>query len=418
VTPGWTALEAVLPLSGAEDSLRLLLEGDRVRSCVLSPGSGHRGIEKLAESKTWDQVLRLLERICGVCPASHSAAAVLAMEEIAGASVPERGQFIRTLVCELERIQSHLLWFGLMGHCLGHRNLWAWAWRHRETVASVFERISGNRVMHDLFKPGGVRRDVPLETLPWIASRLDGLRPAVDLLASVFSDDPVVRLRTRGVGVLDEAAVRKHGAVGPVARASGMALDVRKDDPYFAYPWVDWSLSVARGGDVLAKAEVRLGELTESIGIAGQCLDRMRPGPVSVDVKTVPRGMGIGRVEAPRGELFHCLVSDGTRSPIRVHIRPPSYANLRTNESACPGEDVDDAVLVIAASDPCLGCVDRLVAVSGAGVKNRTLTGADLIRRSQAKTAGMAGDMPAAGGNGRPPSGWTRGSGGDGRCGG
>jgi NADH-quinone oxidoreductase subunit D len=287
----------------------------------------------------------------------------------------------------MERIHSHLLWFGVLGHCLGHVSLWMHSWKTRELVCEVSERVSGNRLNRDLFMPGGVRRDLDEEALPWIAERLDRIKPALDAIGSVFFDDAVVRARTRGVGILSEETVRHYGAVGPLARASGVAVDVRKDDPYFAYPWVDWDLAIEKEGDVQAKARVRFSELGASIRIVEQCLDRLRPGPVAAHVRSLPPGMGIGRVEAPRGELFHCLVCDGTESPIRYHIRAPSYANLRTNEAACRGEELDDAVLVVAASDPCMACTERLVSVDAADPSHSARTGEELVRMSQAKTA-------------------------------
>jgi NADH-quinone oxidoreductase subunit D len=240
-----------------------------------------------------------------------------------------------------------------------------------------------------LFKPGGVRRDVDEETFPWIFERLDRCAPVLDLLDCLLSDDPIFKARTQGVGVLSEDAVRTYGVVGPAARASGVAVDVRKDDPYFAYPWVDWNLALRSGGDIHAKAEVRLFEMRESLDIIRQCLTRMKPGPVEADVKGLPAGIGIGRVEAPRGELFHFLVADGAHKPVRYQIRAPSYVNVFSLEEVLIGEDIDDAALVLAAMDPCTACTERLTAVLRNDPERPVLSGLELIRRSLAKTEGL-----------------------------
>jgi len=393
-------LDRMHPLFRAGDLFRLHVEADRVASLEVDLGTHHRGIEKLAESKSWDQLPFLLERICGLCSVSHPAAAVRAMEEMGGIPVPERAQYIRTFVCELERIQSHLLWFGTMGHTAGFDGLWMWSWRHRESVCGIYETVFGNRLFPSVILPGGVLRDVDGESISWILEKLDRLRPGMDFLEEILSGDPIFGTRTRGIGILAEETVLRYGAVGPAARASGVAVDVRKDDPYFAYPWVDWNLGLRTAGDVHANAEIRLFEMRESLDIVRQCLRQMRPGPIRTEFRSLPPGMGIGRMEAPRGELFTCLVGDGSHRPLRVHIRAPSMANLPTLEQTCAGADLDDAAVILAAADPCTGCAERMTVVEDAGRRYGILTGADLVRRARGKTErlreGMKGTRSGA----------------------
>ena len=380
------SLEGMHPLFQGGDLFRLTVEADRIAALDIELGTHYRGIEKLAETKSWDQLPFLLERICGMCSSSHPAAAVRAMEELGGVPVPERAQYIRTLVCELERIQSHLLWFGTVGHNAGFQSLWMWTWKYRERICKVFETVFGNRLIPSVFMAGGVRRDIEEETIPWMQESLDRFQPALDLLEGVLTGDLIFRIRTKSIGVLSEEVVRKYGMVGPAARASGVAVDVRKDDPYFAYPWVDWNLAVRQEGDVYANAEIRLFEMRESLDIVRQCLKQMKSGPVQTDLKSLPGGMGIGRVEAPRGELFYCLVGDGTHRPIRVQIRAPSSANLPALEESAVGADLDDAAVIVAAADPCTGCAERMVVIGRADPFQRILAGVELVRRSHRKT--------------------------------
>jgi membrane-bound hydrogenase subunit alpha len=398
------SLEGMHPLFRVGDLFRLHVEADKVAALEVDLGTHHRGIEKLAESKSWDQLPFLLERICGLCSVSHPAAAVRAMEEMGGISVPERAQYIRTFVCELERIQSHLLWFGTVGHTAGFNGLWMWSWKYRESVCRIFETVFGNRLIPSVILLGGVLRDVDGESVSWIMETLDRLQPGMDLLEEVLNRDLILGTRTRGIGILAEETVLRFGAVGPAARASGVAVDVRKDDPYFAYPWVDWNLGLRRDGDVHANAEIRLFEMRESLDIVRQCLKQMRPGPIRTELSGLPPGMGIGRVEAPRGELFYCMAGDGAHHPVRVQIRAPSMVNLPLLEQTCVGADLDDAAVILAAADPCTGCAERMTVVERASTRSRILSGGDLIRRSRRKTErlcdGLNGTWICAGGTG------------------
>ena len=300
------------PLQEEPEFFRLHVEGERVVKMDIEIGYNHRGIEKLAESKSWDQVVFLVERICGICSTSHPAASINAMEDLGGIEAPERAQYIRTIICELERVHSHLLWLGLAGHFIGYNTVWMWAWKYREIVCDILDKITGNRQSYAMFKVGGVRRDILDEDIPWFKKSLDQLKPVVDMFKGAVMDDPVIHARTKGIGVLTTKQAKDYCVVGPTARPSGVAIDVRKDDPYFAYDWLDWDIVVLQEGDIFAKAACRILEMYESIKIIEQSLNALKKekGPIEADIKDIPEGIGIGHHEAPRGEVFHFVQSD------------------------------------------------------------------------------------------------------------
>jgi len=380
------------PLLEEAEHFKLTVEGERVVDIDMRVGYMHRGIEKLSESKTFDQVPFLVERICGICSTSHPLAYVNAVEDLAGVEIPERAKFIRTIIAELERIHSHLLWLGLAGHFIGYDTVFMWAWRYREPVLDLFELISGNRNHYAMMQVGGVRRDIKEEDYDTIRATLEEVRTATEMFIGAVMDDPVFHARTRGVGVLTPEDARAYGTLGPTVRGSGIPDDTRRDDPYAAYDLVDWQVATYEGGDVFAKAAVRLLEVIESVKIVGQCVDRMRPGPISADVQRIPPGEGIGHAEAPRGEVFHYVRSDGSARPVRHKVRAPSLMNIPSFKATCIGEQVADAALITAAVDPCYCCTER-TAVVGKGSEKPFMTGADLVEMSRRKTAALRNDL-------------------------
>jgi NADH-quinone oxidoreductase subunit D len=265
-----------------------------------------------------------------------------------------------------------------------------WAWKYREPVLDLFEMITGNRNSYAMFKVGGVRRDIENSKISLIRKILSDVRKKTDLLAGAVMDDPVIHARTKGVGILTKHDIIDYGAVGPTARASGVAIDVRKDDPYAAYPLVNWKVITAEAGDVFAKAEVRLLEIYESISIIEQCLDgleKTKEGDIKIKIKEIPEGMGTGRAEAPRGEVFHFVVSDGSNSPARHKIRAPSYVNIATFRKSCIGQTIADATISLAAVDPCYCCTERLAVAYDIRSFNKIMNANELIERSVMRTA-------------------------------
>ncbi len=377
------------PLQEEPELFKLYCEGEIVKDIEWETGYNHRGIEKINESKTFDQVFFVVERVCGICSTSHPFAFANAMEEIAKTEIPDRAKYIRTIIGELERLHSHLLWVGLAGHFLGYNTVFMWAWKYREIVLDLFERITGNRNNYAMFRIGGVRRDIPNSSVAEIRKLLDTLKPKADLLTGAVMDDPVIHARTKNIGILTKEDIRNFGAVGPTARASGIAIDVRKDDPYAAYPLVNWKVITSEGCDVFAKAEVRLLEIYESISIIEQCLTKMallKEGEIVTTVKNIPEGMGFGRAEAPRGEVFHFVKSDGSNSPVRHKIRAPSYVNVATFKKSCIGQTIADATIILAAVDPCYCCTERMAFAYDYHSGKKIMNGLDLIRISHQKT--------------------------------
>ena len=380
------------PLQEEPECFKLHVEGEKVLSLDIQLGYNHRGVEKLAESKSYDQILFLMERICGICSTSHPFAGVNALENLVGVEVPERAKYIRSILGEMERIHSHLLWLGLAGHFMGYNTLFMWAWKTREIVLDLLERISGNRQNYSMFKVGGVRRDVKDDEIPSYLKELDRLLPALDLFRGAVADDPVVHARTKGIGVLTAEDIRRFGAVGPTARASGVDIDVRLDDPYAAYSMVDWKVVTGTRGDVYDKVMVRILEMYESHAIITQCLRKLPPGEIDARVKEIPAGEGIGRHEAPRGEVMHYVRSDGTNRPARYKVRAPSFMNVATNTKAVVGQTISDATLILAAVDPCYCCSERVSAVERRTGK-RLWSGAELVRLSQDATRRLRAKM-------------------------
>lgn len=373
------------PLLEEPEFFKFYVEGETVVDADVRIGYNHRGIEKLAESKTYEQDVFLVERICGICSTSHPFAFVQAAEDVSGIIVPERAQYIRTIIGELERIHSHLLWVGLAGHFIGYNTVFMWAWKYREPVNDMFEIITGNRQHYAMFKVGGVRRDISGEQAGGLLKVLNEVENFVSMITKAVLEDPVIQARLKGVGVLKKQDAIDLCVVGPVARASGVAIDVRKDHPYAAYDKVDWNIITQETGDVWAKAVVRLLELAESIKIIRGCLAKMPEGPIDADIREIGAGEGIGQHEAPRGEVFHYIRANGTNYPERHKIRAPSFMNVPSFKKTVIGESISDAALITASVDPCYCCTERM-AVLDCETNKVLANGEDLIEMSRKKT--------------------------------
>lgn len=381
------------PILEEPEFFELHVDGEKVVDIDMTIGWSHRGIELLSESKTWDQVPFLVERICGICSCSHPFAYVKAVEDLLQVEVPKRAQYIRVITAELERLHSHLLWTGLAGHFLGYNTVFMWCWKYREPLLDILEAVTGNRNHYAMMRIGGVRRDIPSEEYGNIRKLLDFLWTKNDMLTGAILDDPVIHARTKGVGIFGREQCRLYGALGPTARAGGYDIDARRDHPIDAYGELDFKVIVCQNGDVFDKAVVRQLENFESIKIIRQCLDRLEAmGPLQdeselrLEIGEVPPGEGIGVYEAPRGEVLHYVRSSGKNMPLRHKVRAPSFNNILTNEASVPGNTVADAGLITAAVDPCYSCTERVGRVDVATGVRYILSEGDLIRLSQEKT--------------------------------
>jgi NADH-quinone oxidoreductase subunit D len=374
------------PLQEEPEFFRLRVEGEEVVGIDIELGYNHRGIEKLSEGKNFHQVTFLVERICGICSTSHPFAYVNAIEDLAGIEIPERAKYIRTVVGEMERLHSHLLWVGLAGHFIGYNTVWMWAWKYREPLLELCESVFGNRQHYAMMKIGGVNRDISDEQGDLISKSMDGVLKKNDMLQRAVQDDPVIKARLKNAGILPREEAISYCVVGPTARASGVEIDVRKNDPYAAYGLVDWNIAVRKEGDIYAKAMVRFDEMRESASIIRQCVGKLKninTDDICAEVKEIPEGEGIGHHEAPRGEVFHYVRSYGGTVPYRHKVRAPSYVNVLSNEFAVIGGTIPDAALTLAAVDPCYCCTERMQAVDESG---SVLSSRELIKQSQEKT--------------------------------
>lgn len=351
------------PLQEEMEFFQLTVDGEIVTDIDVRISYNHRGIEKISETLQFDQVPYLVSRVCGICSASHPLAYINAVENIAGVTPPERAQYIRVIINELERIHSHLLWVGLGGHFIGYDTVFMWAWKYREPVLDLLEAITGNRNNYGNVRVGGCREDIPDEIIPKILEDMDIVEKKTALITNAVLDDPVLHARLKGVGVLSKEDGVKYAVTGPTARGSDIAIDARYDDPYAAYGDLDWKVITRPEGDVFAKAVVRLLEIFEAIKMIRQAVKKIPKGPIALEVKDVPPGEGCGRAEAPRGETFHYVRSDGGNRPIRHKIRAPSYVNVPSFRASCIGEHIADVTLTLAAVDPCYSCTERLAVV-------------------------------------------------------
>jgi len=373
------------PVLEEPEYIQLYVDGETVEKADIDLGRVHRGMELLAEEKTFDQDTFLIERICGICSASHSWAGSLAMEDIVGVTVPDRARYLRTIVHELERLHSHMLWVGLGGHILGYWTVFMWGWKYREPVLDALEMITGNRQNYAWYRPGGVRRDVPDEIWPEVVKIIDEFDKHTDLLIGAILDDPVILSRLKGVGYLSTEDAIRYGTLGPTARGSGVDIDVRRDETYGAYDEVDWDVIVQPDGDCLAVAVVRLLEMKESCKIIKQCIEKLPGGPIATEIRDFGRGEGVGHVEAPRGESFHFVRSNGTNMPERHKMRAPTFLNIPSFRPRVKGESISDAVLIFAIIDPCYSCTERMAIIDPDG-RASEVSGSDLIKLSHQKT--------------------------------
>ncbi|MFA5157097.1 MAG: nickel-dependent hydrogenase large subunit [Candidatus Omnitrophota bacterium] len=362
-------------------SFSLLLSGEKILEAGVRLGYNHRGIEKACEERTYIQGLYLIERICGICSHAHSTCFAQAVEEIVGISVPKRAEYIRTLVGELERIHSHLLWLGVAGHEVGFDTLLMYTWSDREIVMDILAGLTGNRVNYGINCLGGVRRDISAEQVKDMLKAMDTLEERTKYYIEVATGETTLIKRLSGVGVMSKEDVLRLGAVGPTARASGVARDVRKDDPYAAYAEIDFKVITDSHNDIYGRTIVRLGELMESYSIIRKVLKNLPGGEIAVKVpRKIPAGEAVSRYEAPRGEDLHYVKANGTDKPERVKVRAPTLANIQTVAFMLEDRYLADMPIVVAAIDPCFSCTDRLIALKNHEKKGRKIVTWESLR--------------------------------------
>jgi Ni,Fe-hydrogenase III large subunit/Ni,Fe-hydrogenase III component G len=342
---------------------RLYVDGEVVRGCEYRGFMVHRGIEKLAESVlTYNDIPMLAERICGICGCVHNVAYAQAVESAAAIQPPPRAEYIRAIMLEIERLHSHLLWVGLACHIVGFDTLFMQAFRIREPIMWIAEKISGNRKTYALCVIGGVRWDFTPEIKAELRQVLDKLETEWKPVVAAVSRDKNIQKRTRGVGVADRTLVKNAGLIGPVARAAGVDVDCRRDHPYAVYDRLDFEVITENGGDVWSRVLVRMKEVFESIKIIRQCLDKIEDGPIQISLPDeLPVGrLGLSSVEAPRGESHHFVITGENNRPRRWRVRAPTYQNLQGVPAMIKDQRLADMTISLASIDPCFSCTDRM----------------------------------------------------------
>ena len=275
------------------ERFKIHTEGEKVVGVEVAVGYNHRGIEKLAERKTFEQDILLVERICGICSMSHPVAFVQAVEDIAGVEVPERANYTRMIIAEMERIHSHMLWAGIAAEIIGIETLFMYIWRDREYVLDQLEIITGNRNHYAWNTIGGCRKDITREHIPGLLTAMEIIERRTEYYIDAFLRNRTIRARLIGTGILPKEDAQRLCTVGPTARASGYAVDVRKDDPHLAYDKVEFEEIVLDEEDNMARAKVRLLEILESARIIRQAihaLKKLPEGDIAVPVPEIPPG--------------------------------------------------------------------------------------------------------------------------------
>jgi membrane-bound hydrogenase subunit alpha len=360
------------------------IEGEEIVGARIRMGYNHRGMEKACEERNYYQCIYLLERICGICSHSHTTAFVQAVEKLLELEVPRRGLYLRTLVCELERLHSHLLWLGVAAHEVGFDTLFMYVWRDRELVMNILEEISGNRVNYAINTIGGVRRDITEEQRKKILDGMLILNKRLEYYTNIATHEPSFIARIQGVGRMSKERALQMCTAGPFARASGVEMDIRRDEPYAAYPELDFQVITSDLCDILGRVIVRVLEMVESCKIIDQLLRQLPEGDIAAPkvMRRVPEGVAVSRYEAPRGEDVHFVRSNGTDKPERVKVRAPTLANLEAATESVVGAFVADIPIAIASIDPCFSCTDRMAVVLNDRHRGRRITTWEELRRN------------------------------------
>jgi NADH-quinone oxidoreductase subunit D len=367
--------------------LELVLDGEVVVHCRPVIGYLHTGIEKTFEAKTYVQGVVLTDRMDYLNPLGNNLAYALSVETLIGCEIPARATVLRVLLAELTRLASHLMFIGSIALDLGASSPFLYCWREREKILDFFEGMSGARMMTSFIRPGGLARDIPADIVANMSTFVDTMPGYIDTYEELLTGNPIFRERTEGVGILPADDALALACTGPVLRGSGVALDIRKTNPYCGYEQYDFAVPTGTVGDCYDRYLVRVAEMRESVKICRQALDNLPDGPVQTSDRKVmpppraelaksmeavihhfklwtegirpPAGEAYVGLESPRGELGFYIVSDGSGRPIRVHERAPSFANLQALPKIVEGGAVADVVACIASMDPIMGEVDR-----------------------------------------------------------
>lgn len=338
----------------------LVLDDEKIVDAIPSIGYIHRGLEILTTEHDFMEMAYVAERICGICSFIHGMGYCQAVEGLMGIGVPKRAQYLRVIWSEFSRLHSHMMWLGLLADAMGFESLFMHSWRVRELVLDIFEESTGGRVIFGVVKPGGVRRDMGVEMLATIRKQLPAIERGIDEIAKVFLNDTSVKMRLSGMGYLSREEAKSLGCVGPMARASGIAMDTRKTSPYSSYEDFSFDVVTEKSCDSWARVAVRVKELYQSLAIIKQAVEGIPDGelwakptgfPPSVDQYT--------RLEQPRGEVIYYVKGDGTKNLARFRVRTPTFANVPSMVHLIKRAELADVGLLVLTIDPCISCTER-----------------------------------------------------------
>jgi len=353
--------------------LRVKLEGNYIKSSRIRLGYIHKGVERILENKPVIKSMYVAEHICGICSFAHSECFIQAVERWLNVVPPQKVRFIRTIVGELERVHSHILWLGFAMHEIGFDTLFQYGMREREYVLECFEKLTGNRVVHSINKVGTVRYDFDEKDAKFVLERLAKVEKKLPFYMKMFEKNKIIKARLRDVGMIPKKMAKDYCLVGPVARASGMKEDLRETKKYEAYGDVDFNVITGTKCDSLERLLMRARELPESISIIKQLIKNMPKEKIPPMAKIPPYigkydepkdSLTYGQVEAPRGEDFHCYkIEKGIIKKAR--IRTPTLQNIQILEKMLLGGEVGDIPVIISSIDPCFSCMERMIVVKG-----------------------------------------------------
>jgi len=362
---------------------RFLTNGERIVNTDLRAGFNYRGLEKIAETRlTYETIPFMAERVCGICGSVHAEAYTQALEKAANFEAPERAKWIRTVMLEIERIHSHLLWLGVASHMVGFDSGLMQFWRVRDKDMFLAELLTGNRKLYGMIVPGGVRRDIRDDKKEKALKLVSEIHEEYEELLKATLNLGTLKKRLKDVGCLRKEDAKKYSVMGPVARASGISIDSRRDYPYEAYPHLDFESPVESEGDVLARTIVRAHDVLQSIKIIEQALESLPDGPVHTPLDYIPPGVtSVGLVEGPRGTDVHYIITGKEDTVYRWRVRAPTYANLQATPLMLEGYTLADASIIIGSIDPCISCAERVLVVDANSGKERILSSKDLLKR-------------------------------------
>ena len=341
--------------------LDLVVEDEKVIDCIPQIGFVHRGLEKLVETRDYNQFIYVAERICGICAMGHSLGYAETVESLMGIEVPKRAEYLRVIWHELSRIHSHMLWLGLAADAFGFESMFMHCWRLRERVLDIFEKTTGGRVILSVVKVGGVVRDIDETTMREIINVLEGIREDYTAIMKTLLTDTSIKNRTVGVGYVSHEQALDLSMVGPFARASAVNYDVRMFGRGAYGELADFQPILDSDGDCYARVKVRCLEILQSIDIIEELASTIPAGDIDVKVKGAPvEGSQASNVlEQPRGECYYYARGNGTKYLERMRMRTPTSQNLAGMTAALKGCDLADVNMIVLTIDPCISCTER-----------------------------------------------------------